>query len=315
MENIRQALERVRALHPGSVGLPFHASPPQQIFESNPGSESRVDAQGEELLLSLAHLESNRIIAHDDADPRSKPFDMLRTQVLQVMDQKNWSILGITSPTPGCGKTVTAVNLAMSIARQPDRSVLLVDLDLRKPQVAHCLGANRGSGVVSVLEGRTSLSDTIIEARAATCRVMVLPAERATSDSSALMVSRPMSAMLQEIQHSYRSHLVIVDLPPMLSSDDALAVLPRLDCLLLVAAAGKSKASEIEECNKHLHSAEVIRVVLNKAAEPKTQYYDAYYTPSPRQRKKSRLVWLVSIVAVVVLALGAVGFGFLRPPG
>ena len=67
-------------------------------------------------------------------------YDMLRTQVLQEMDKKSWQFLAVTSPTAACGKTVTACNLAMSIARLPERSVLLVDLDLRKPMVAEYLG-------------------------------------------------------------------------------------------------------------------------------------------------------------------------------
>ncbi len=192
---------------------------------------------------------------------------MLRTQVLQSMDQKGWKILGITSPTPGCGKTVTAINLAFSIARQPERSVLLVDLDLQKPQVASCLGVKRESGVVSVLEGRTSLSSAIIQARVAKHRVVVLPVENSTSSSSALLASRAMGTLLQEIRRDYRSPTVILDLPPMLSSDDVLAILPQLDCILLVAAVGTSTVSQIEECNNHLQSAEVIRFVLNKVPE------------------------------------------------
>jgi protein-tyrosine kinase len=200
------------------------------------------------------------------------------------MDQKNWKILGITSPTPGCGKTVTAINLALSISRQPDRSVLLVDLDLQKPQhIATSMGLKCTSGVFSVLEGRTNLSNAIVPTRAANCQVMVLPTEKSTSDSSAWMVSREMSAMLQEIKRDYRSHIVVVDLPPMLASDDVIALMPQLDCILLVAAVGKSTVSEIEECNAHLQSAEVVRLVLNKVPELTAQYY-AYNSSRPSRK-------------------------------
>src|SRR6185295_6238473 len=91
------------------------------------------------LSLNAARLESRRIISYDVADQRSKSFDVLRTQILQEMDRKQWQILAVTSPTAGCGKTLTAINLAMSIARQPERAALLVDMDLRKPQVARRL--------------------------------------------------------------------------------------------------------------------------------------------------------------------------------
>src|SRR5437016_7467020 len=63
-----------------------------------------------------------------------------------------------TSPTPDCGKTLTALNLALSIARQPERSVLLVDLDIQKGYVASSLGLRCEGGVLGVLEGRTPLS-------------------------------------------------------------------------------------------------------------------------------------------------------------
>ena len=85
-------------------------------------------------------LESRRIISYDVADQRSKSFDMLRTQILQSMHQNKWQVLAITSPTAGCGKTLTAINLALSVARQPECSALLVDMDLQKPQVARRLG-------------------------------------------------------------------------------------------------------------------------------------------------------------------------------
>src|SRR5262245_26272963 len=122
MDQIRQAIDRAKQTGPllkeakPSAGAPVH----------------RIAGAGmvlaPEVALSAAHLESNRVIAHDIADPRARSFDMLRTQVLQPMDMKSWQLLAVTSPTPGCGKTVVALNLALSIARQPDRQVLLVDM-------------------------------------------------------------------------------------------------------------------------------------------------------------------------------------------
>jgi protein-tyrosine kinase len=262
MENIRQALERSRELDAKGAGQKDRGPAYQQplAIEPRTGDQSRSVEYGPEVILNGAHLEANRIIAHDETDPRSRSFDMLRTQVLQSMDQKNWKILGVTSPTPGCGKTVTAINLALSISRQPDRSVILVDLDLQKPlHIATSMGLNCTSGVFGVLEGHTTLSKAIIPTRAANCQVMILPTEKSTSDSSAWMVSREMSAMLQEIKRDYRSHIVVVDLPPMLA------------------------VSEIEECNMHLQSAEVVRLVLNKVPELTAQYY-AYNASRPSRK-------------------------------
>jgi protein-tyrosine kinase len=277
MDNIRQALERARGPM-AKAAVRLDLAPPAQPSHAPLGPTVAVPPplQVREIVLAQAHLEANRIIAHDETDPRARSFDMLRTQVLQAMDQKSWRVIGITSPTPGCGKTVTATNLAFSIARQSERASLLVDLDLQKPQVAATLGVNCSEGIVAVLEGRCSLSSAVIQARAGASHILALPAESSASDSSAWMTSRTLSTTLQDIKRDYRSQTIILDLPPMLAGDDVIAVLPQLDCLLFVAAVGKSKVSEIEECNKHLRSTEVVRLVLNKVPAIETNYYGYY---------------------------------------
>src|SRR5262245_58436150 len=275
MEQIRQAVERAKAssmpaaeaqnrMDVCGAGHPFDLS----------ASRSEITAQDKirETELNRTHLERHRIIAHNAADPRSNSFDMLRTQVLQSMDQRKWQFLAVTSPTPGCGKTVTAINLALSIARQPERSVLLVDMDLPRPHVASTLGVRCQHGLPSVLDGRAALSDTMIQARIDNYRLVVLPTEAPILGSSELIASRAMSSLLQAIKRDFRAWTVILDMPPMLSSDDVIAMIPQIDCVLLVAAVGNSTISEIKECNRHLQGTEVVRLVLNKSAESTTRY-------------------------------------------
>ena len=158
-----------------------------------------------EVALDWSHLERHRIVGHNVADPRSRVFDILRTQVLQAMDQKNWQFLAVTSPTEGCGKTVTAINLALSIARQPERSALLIDMDLQRPTVADYLGIKCRQGVQDILERRATLADAIIRADAESCELMVLPATAPTVRSSELIGSRNLDTMLQDIRENFRS--------------------------------------------------------------------------------------------------------------
>lgn len=281
MEEISQAIKRAKAEGSGASGR----------HEYRAGSPTRVDAKSarlavsdqrardsrfyasQEFELDADYLQSKRIIAHDVADGRSVAFDMLRTQVLQSMDAKEWRFIGITSPTPGCGKTMTAVNLALSVARLPERSVLLMDLDLRKPQVANTLGLRPRCGVVSTLERRSSLSEALVHARIGEYPMMVLPTESSAASASDRMASNAMRSLLQEIGENYRPQIKIVDLPPVLSSDDVLAILPQLDCVLLVAAAGATTVAQINESSKHLHSTEIVRVVLNKLPHSNPNYY------------------------------------------
>src|SRR3974390_1752623 len=138
MEKIEQAVERAKTasgeqLRP--LTRPQTATVQSELAttpQASRGVGTKPPSLGQrfnEVTISLEELERHRIVAHNAADPRSRAFDMLRTQVLQTMDKQNWRFLAITSPTAGCGKSVVAVNLALSIARQPERSALLIDMD------------------------------------------------------------------------------------------------------------------------------------------------------------------------------------------
>ena len=223
--------------------------------------------------LNAARLEARRIISYDVADQRSKSFDVLRTQILQEMDRKDWQVVAVTSPTAGCGKTLTAINLALSIARQPERAALLVDMDLRKPQVARRLGVGCESGLVGVLEGQSNLIGAMVRAQIGRHEVLVLPAETTPTDSSEWMASRALREVLQTLKRDFRACTVILDLPPMLLGDDVLAVLPLVDCALLVTAVGTTTVAEVEECNRYLQSTSVVRVVVNKVPDWNNRYY------------------------------------------
>ena len=271
MDSIKQAVELAKAADIGS----------QQGAVANgivPDAAQPItgDAQRRQVHLKARHLESTRIVAHDGSGEHGRYYDMLRTQVLQEMDKRSWQFLAVTSPTPACGKTVTACNLAMSIARLPERSVLLVDLDLRKPMLADYLGLGKSAGVLGILEANAALRETVVQATIGTTDLLVLPGSVASSRSSEWMASQRMNSLLQAIKRDFRSRIVIFDLPPLLLGDDVISILPRMDAILLVAGAGSSTVSDIRECQKHLQRTPVIRLVVNKVAASAGSYY-AYY--------------------------------------
>jgi Mrp family chromosome partitioning ATPase len=275
MEHIRKAIELAKELNvPGErPARIFPSERAPSISPALPVSPAPAPKPGRESKLDNANLEAKRIVAHDRMDPRSRPFEMLRTQVLQSMDENKWRVIGVTSPTPGCGKTVTALNLALSVARQPGRSALLLDLDMQKPQVANYLQLPGGPGLLSVLQGRSTLESSIIEAAVGPNRLSVLACESASSHSSEWMASSQMRTLLQSVNSYSGSGIVIIDLPPMLAGDDVLSILPQIDCVLFVAAIGTSRSNDIKECYRHLKSIPVVRVVMNKASELNTVYY------------------------------------------
>jgi protein-tyrosine kinase len=271
LDPIRQALERARAGHPASQGN----SP--DPFAPLPTSSAQPQLEFREVKLNPAHLESTRIVAYNPLHESGRYFDMLRTQVLQSMDENGWQILAVTSPTAGCGKSVTACNLAMSIARLPERSVLLVDLDLHKPKVAEYLGIKAKDGILSVLENHTGLSSAILKVSIAKNEMLVLPGEVCKSGSAEWLASQAMTTTLQALKRDFPSHVIILDMPPVLVGDDVISVLPQIESVLLITSIGTSTLPDIKECYKHIKSTPIVRVVVNKVSDKTENYYGYGY--------------------------------------
>ena len=150
---------------------------------------------------------------------------------------------------------------------------MLVDMDIEKPQVANSLGLKCKAGLLSVLGGQTPIQNALVRARVGDYRLTVLPCETSAAHSSEYMASRAMSKLLFELKNQDRSRIIILDMPPVLAGDSVISILPQMDCVLFVAAVGTTTASEIKECNKHLQTSAIVRVVLNKASELGPMYY------------------------------------------
>ncbi|RWU21395.1 protein tyrosine kinase [Pseudomonas alkylphenolica] len=220
--------------------------------------------------LRAEHLERHRIVAYNKNSNMSWAFDLLRTQVLQTMEENGWRTLAITSPTPEAGKTVLAINLAMSIAHHTTKTALLVDFDLRRPRVGSSLGLPMDKSLNELLANKAGLEEVLVNPTLP--RFVVLPTREPIALSTEMLSSPKVNNLISDLRERYDSRICIFDLPPLLSSDDAITVLPKFDCVLLVVANGVNSKKEIEDCLYHLATANLIGSVLNKA-EPQTRSY------------------------------------------
>lgn len=222
--------------------------------------------------LDVKHLQSQRIVAYDGTDPRTRPFDLLRAQVLQAMGQNNWITVGVTSPTAECGKSVIAANLAFSAARQPDLDVLLADFDLRRPRIAQYLGAPvHGDGLLGLLKDRADVESCITPIRAGPRPLLILPTGP-VDDPAQVMDFDAAGHVLRTMSNGLPDGIVVLDLPPILTSDDCATILPHVDCIVLVVAVGLSKTADVEQCAAQLRGTNLVRVVVNKALEKASQF-------------------------------------------
>jgi len=217
-----------------------------------------------------AHLNANKIYAFDQNDARSSRFDMLRTQLLQTMEGDGLQTIGITSPTSECGKTVVAINLALSVARKLDHTVLLVDFDLRRPTVFKYLGLEKRHGVSDLLSGKSKIEDVLINIGFE--RMTVLPNFKRVHGSSEKLMSELTKQLVDELKNRYSDRIIIFDLPPILEIDDTIAFLPFLDCSVLVAAEGSTSISQLTECDNILDGSNNIGIIYNKCVGKEENY-------------------------------------------
>ena len=282
MEHIRQAIERAKADRRKSAAGSGSAASRGRDGVSGEGKTEPGHAQTSEAAdaIGARHgfrtnrrlLHENRIVAQEAADPRSIHYDMLRTQVLKMMADNSLKSLAVTSPKVGCGKTITTINLALSLARQSEGLILLVDLDLRRPMVARNFGIQPANGIEDVAAGRCRLSDALLVPDLCNKRLVLLPSPKPGSNPTELLVSSSMKRVIAELKDDPRYQLIMFDLPPMLSSDDFLAFMPQADCALLVAAVGQSTVHEISECERLMPEGTFLGCVLNKASEAEAGY-------------------------------------------
>jgi protein-tyrosine kinase len=273
VERIKNAIEKARTTRSKAEPHDIIKERTDLISRSESGGDLDRIEYNETRVVNLdpVHLEKNRIVAFNKNDPSSWVFDLLRTQVLRKMDENGWRTIAITSPTPESGKTLVSINLAMSIAQQKNRSSMLVDFDLRRPKVGRYLGLPQDVSLNNYFNGTHDVSEVLVNPGIP--RFVVLSTKHPISDSSEMLSSNRIKGLISELKDKYESRVVIFDLPPILNSDDALAVLPHIDCVLMVVGNGMSTKKEIESSMRLMPSVNLIGTVLNKAEVPHRPYY------------------------------------------
>lgn len=205
----------------------------------------------------------NRLIMPVDTGPAMSAYRQMRTQLLLLMRKNGWKSLGITSPNTSEGKTLTAVNLAISAAMDVNHTVLLADLDLRRPAVHRRFGLESGIGLSDYLAGARDLPGLLFNPGLS--RLVILPGGTPMENSSEMLCSPRMAHLADELKTRYASRIVLFDLPPLLATDDVLAFSPYLDAVLLVAEEGRTKKKELDLAASLLGDVPVIGPVVNKS--------------------------------------------------
>ena len=264
MDYIQQAIDKARQQRGDAVDSARQVSSDKHsetVLADSPTTISYT--QTKSFQVEDAVMRNNRIIAGFNFDQRAEPYRQLRTQVLQKLRANQWKTLAITSPGEGDGKSTTALNLAISLSKEVNQTVLLVDLDLRKPSLAKLLEIDVQYGLVDHLTQSIPIADILLNPGFE--RLVMLPGKADPHYSSEILSSPPMKSLLDDLTSRYESRLIIFDLPPLLVNDDALAFIPFADTTLLVVEDGANSSSEIERCLQMLEGTNLLGSILNKA--------------------------------------------------
>lgn len=274
MEHIKSALKKAGVLdenleQAAPVRAPERRKPVPEIETAEtpePLSLRRVE-------IDPKHLEKTRIVSKSMDDPNHIAFNLLRTRVRKAMSDNQWKSLAVTSPTAGCGKTMVTLNLAFSLSRNPGLKTVVVDLDLKRPSVAPTLKVEPDRSIAQYLLGKAEAKDCFVQVD----QNLVLGLNSGhTPASSELLQAPKMLELFDFIESELKPEIILFDLPPMQSSDDALGFLPRVDTSLLVVAAGTTTTSEVDDCELQISELDkLLGIVLNKCESVKNEEY--YY--------------------------------------
>lgn len=220
--------------------------------------------------VDLKTLRKNKIISLFQEDGITDQIKTLRTQILMKLREVGGNTILVTSANPSEGKTFTAINLGVSIAQELDRTVLIVDADLRNPSVHHYdfandfFGIHISEGLAHYLMGQVEVADILLNPGIE--KLTILPGGRPLPNSAEVLGSPRMESLIKEMKSRYRSDRVIIfDSPAILVCPDPLVLASFVDGILLVVEEERTTAADLKRCMELLKDRLILGAVLNKS--------------------------------------------------
>jgi Mrp family chromosome partitioning ATPase len=276
MDRIQRALDLAKVQVPRNHAPPV-APAPLEDPRVERGALNREFGLG--AVESVARLPVNwpglgeqRVVSSDGTHPAGHAYRMLRTQILQRARAHGLNTLGVVSAVNGEGKTLTAINLALAIAAEPNQTVLLLDLDLRRPAVAQTLGLAAQRGLECWFGGDEPTKNVCYGIEGVE-RLHVLPTMAPMSGSSEVLAGLSTRKLFNELKGRDPGRLLIIDLPPVLLSDDALTVAPLLDAVVLVVNERRTRREDVVRAVELLGNTRIVGTVLNRSSESEKRAY------------------------------------------
>jgi Mrp family chromosome partitioning ATPase len=262
-DSISRALERARELNRGRFGAASKRRPTDDVC---PGARP-ID-------VSPQVLEAHRLIGGIDDQRAVDAYSLLRARILHRVLQRDYKTLGVTSASAREGKSLTAANLAISIALGETHPVLLVDADIRRPSLATLFGLKVEAGLGDYLAGDVALEDVVL--KLPIDGLFMLPGRTGCALRPESLSAGKLFQLVLSLKQLLPSGLVVFDLSPALIGGDVISFAPNLDAVLLVIADRRTNEQALAKTLPLLEGANIIGTVLNFADDIMTS--DDYYS-------------------------------------
>lgn len=255
--------------------------------DSSHGAPSSSASTSKRITLNLEKMRQYGIVIPEEGRTRiAEQFRVIKRPLLTNAFGKgpgmikNGNLIMVTSALAGEGKSFCTVNLAISIAMEMDRTVLLVDADVARPSVPKILGLGTERGLLDILlDDRLKLADVLIKTNIE--KLTLLTAGTRHSHSTELLASQSMGELLTELAERYSDRVVIFDSPPLLLTSEARVLATQMGQIVLVVEAERTSQEAVKETLRQIESCDVVNLIYNKAGSfSGGEYYGYYYHES-----------------------------------
>ncbi|WDE12239.1 XrtA-associated tyrosine autokinase [Thalassomonas haliotis] len=253
-----------------------HANEPQQT--TGPGNNNKREL----IIIDQQNLKEQGLIT--DSTERQKIKDEFRYIKRKLLNNafgsgasnlENGNLVMVSSGKPNEGKTFISINLALSIALEQDKTVLLIDADVIRPSISTELNISPRKGLVEYLLGEVeNISEVIYNTSISNLKI--IPAGEPHHLTSELLTSDKMRQLTQELANRYSDRMVIFDSPPLIEVNESQVLANLMGQALVVVEESHSKIADIQKAVDSLNEELAIGFVINKAVQTQKEMYGYY---------------------------------------
>jgi capsular exopolysaccharide synthesis family protein len=271
----------------GGVAAAVAAAPPLTAAEPAPRS---LNVPGDRVLHPMPTPEQRLVALSDPEGKGAEMFRVLATRLAHMQDKRRLHKLLITSSVVDEGKSVVAVNLALTLARRPDTRVLLIEADLRRPTAGALLSSSHLRGISDWCDGKLALEDSLFQVR--DLPLWFLPAGRPMNEPLPLLECDRFAKMLDAVSASF--DWVLLDATPLLPMADSTSLARLCDGVLVVVREGVTRKKVLNKAVACVERSKLVGMVFNQASTLNLDY-ETYYggnhsgdKPKKESKKQAR---------------------------